>query len=197
MYLTWCKLQSFASRKSALSHFLHLSVQEVLTALHISKLPPAEQVSIFNEMFDNPRFAFVRLVLYDCDLRIDADSCPLLVEMLQENRTLKDMNLSSNFMSDGALLALGEGLKENRGLTTLFMKVAGPWVGAMQQFVLCLKKNRHLTELHMDNSSTVHWATAAVNETRLRMFDFSIPFYYDTDLCLCVINLFVIGESST
>ncbi len=52
-------VQTFASRKSTLSHFLHLSVQELLTALHISKLPPAEQVRIFNEMFDNPQFAAV------------------------------------------------------------------------------------------------------------------------------------------
>ncbi len=52
-------VQSFASRKSVLSHFLHLSVQELLTALHISKLSQAEQVRIFNEMFDNPRFAAI------------------------------------------------------------------------------------------------------------------------------------------
>ncbi len=348
-------VQSFASCKSTLSHFLHLSVQELLTALHISKLPPAEQVRIFNEMFDNPRFtavfrfytaftklrtegiggvvaqitrgsqerllnlmhclyeaddislccfvasqletgldlhgvtlspldclsvgyflpcipwnttgefkvdlsyhelddysvsflardlskcvcstpgveglsshdpppgqlvlnlyrnsisgvgvrylsdvishhnvirklnlswnkiqegedgfkhllqalktntSVVTLGLFLCDLRIDADSCPLLVEMLQENKTLKVMNLDRNFMSDEAVLALGEGLKENRGLETLSVHVNGPGVEAWQQFVLCLKENRHLTELAMSNSSTVRQEIEAVNETR-------------------------------
>ncbi len=52
-------VRSFASCKSTLRHFLHLSVQELLTALHISKLPPAEQVCIFQNLFDNPRFAAV------------------------------------------------------------------------------------------------------------------------------------------
>ncbi len=111
----------------------------------------------------------VRLYLIYCDLRIDADSCPLLVEMLQENKTLKVMNLDWNFMSDEALLALGEGLKNNRGLETLYiaMQGEGPGVGVFRKFVLCLKENRHLTKLYMSNSSTVpHREIAAVNETR-------------------------------
>ncbi len=52
-------VRSFASRRSELCYFLHLSVQELLTARHISLLPPPKQVSIFNDMFDNPRFAEV------------------------------------------------------------------------------------------------------------------------------------------
>ncbi len=52
-------VQSFASRRSKLYHFLHLSVQELLTARHISLLPPPEQVQVFNSLFDNPRFAAV------------------------------------------------------------------------------------------------------------------------------------------
>jgi len=43
--------------KSKSYSFLHLSVQELLAAYHISKLPPAEQVTIFNELFDQPRFS--------------------------------------------------------------------------------------------------------------------------------------------
>ncbi len=110
----------------------------------------------------------VKLILYDCGLRIDADSCPLLVEMLQENKTLKLMNLSLNFMSDEALLALGEGLKKNRALESLdiAMQGEGAGVGVCRQFVLCLKENRHLTGLYMSNPSTVHQEIAAVNETR-------------------------------
>ncbi len=52
-------VQSFASRMSKLYHFLHLSVQELLTARHISLLPPPEQIQVFQDMFNNPRFAAV------------------------------------------------------------------------------------------------------------------------------------------
>ncbi len=71
-------------------------------------------------------------------------------------------------MSDEALLALGEGLRKNRGLETLkiMMQDEEPGVGAWQQFVLCLKENRHLTELIMRNRSTVRREIEVVNETR-------------------------------
>ncbi len=52
-------VQSCASRRSKLHHFLHLSVQELLTARHISLLPPPEQIQVFQNMFNNPRFAAV------------------------------------------------------------------------------------------------------------------------------------------
>ncbi len=68
------------------------------------------------------------------------------------------MDLNWNFMSDEALLGLGEGLKKNRGLETLKMVMRGEraGVGAWQQFVLCLKENGHLTELFMSNPSIEH-----------------------------------------
>ncbi len=52
-------VQSFASRKSMLYHFIHLSVQELLAACHISKLPQPEQVQVFEGLFNQPRFAAV------------------------------------------------------------------------------------------------------------------------------------------
>ncbi len=78
------------------------------------------------------------------------------------------MNLRWNFMSDEALLALGEGLRKNRGLETLNIMMGGkePGVGAWQQFVLCLKKNRRLTKLVINNRSAVLQEIEAVNETR-------------------------------
>ena len=45
--------------KSYNFNFLNLSVQELLAAFHISKLPPAGQVKIFNELFEEPRFSAV------------------------------------------------------------------------------------------------------------------------------------------
>ncbi len=79
----------------------------------------------------------VRLDLSFCHLRFDADSCPLLVEILQENKTLKVMHLDFNFMSDEALLALGEDIKENRGLHvyTLGIMTYGEGGGACWQHV--------------------------------------------------------------
>ena len=45
--------------ESKLYNFLHLSTQELLAAFFISKMDPAEQVKIFNELFQQPRFANV------------------------------------------------------------------------------------------------------------------------------------------
>ena len=50
---------SFMPYRSRSYNFLHLSIQELLTAYHISKLPPEEQVKIFKELFGQPRFAAV------------------------------------------------------------------------------------------------------------------------------------------
>ncbi len=110
----------------------------------------------------------VRLDLSNCTLRIDANSCPLLVEILQENKTLKDVYLNLNFMSDEALLALCGCLKNNRRLETLsiMMRGKGPGVGVWQQFVLGLKENSRLTELNMFTPIYVHREIEAVNETR-------------------------------
>ena len=40
-------------------NFLHLSIQELLTAFSISHLPPSQQISVFQELFDEPRFSAV------------------------------------------------------------------------------------------------------------------------------------------
>ena len=52
-------LVSFMPYRSRSYNFLHLSVQELLTSYHISKLTPEEQVKIFKELFGQPRFAAV------------------------------------------------------------------------------------------------------------------------------------------
>jgi len=46
-------------RKCILYNFLHLQIQELLAAFHISKLPPSEQVKIFEDLFEQSRFAAV------------------------------------------------------------------------------------------------------------------------------------------
>ena len=45
--------------ESKLYNFLHLSTQELLAAFFISKMKPAEQVKIFNQLFEQHRFANV------------------------------------------------------------------------------------------------------------------------------------------
>ena len=53
-------VHSFTTFKTSVSfHFLHLSVQELLGAYHISKLPATNQIEIFNDLFDQPRLAAV------------------------------------------------------------------------------------------------------------------------------------------
>ena len=53
-------VQSFTAFKTSISYnFLHLSVQELLGAFHISELPAGEQIKIFNDLFDQPRLAAV------------------------------------------------------------------------------------------------------------------------------------------
>ncbi|XP_064391351.1 NACHT, LRR and PYD domains-containing protein 3-like [Halichondria panicea] len=39
--------------------FLHLSIQELLAAIHISLMPPKQQISVFQKLFGNPRFSAV------------------------------------------------------------------------------------------------------------------------------------------
>ena len=53
-------IQNLAAKHFNISfNFLHLSVQELLAAFHISKLPEAKQIQIFNDLFDQPRLAAV------------------------------------------------------------------------------------------------------------------------------------------
>ena len=40
-------------------NFLHLSIQELLAAFHISYMSATKQISVFNELFGNPRFSAV------------------------------------------------------------------------------------------------------------------------------------------
>ena len=39
--------------------FLHLSIHELLAAVHISRMPSGEQISVFQELFGQPRFSAV------------------------------------------------------------------------------------------------------------------------------------------
>ena len=45
--------------ESKLYNFLHLSTQELLAAYFIAKMQPKEQVKVFNDLFEQPRFANV------------------------------------------------------------------------------------------------------------------------------------------
>ena len=53
-------VQSFRAFEQSVSYnFLHLSVQELLAAIHISTLSKDEQIQIFDDLFDQPRLAAV------------------------------------------------------------------------------------------------------------------------------------------
>ena len=46
-------------RRSILYNFLHLQIQELLAAFHISQQPPSEQVKLFKDLFGQSRFTAV------------------------------------------------------------------------------------------------------------------------------------------
>ena len=77
--MTTGKLRSF--------NFLHLSVQELLTAYHISKLPQEEQVKIFNELFGKPRFAAV-FRFYAAFTKLQAEGIRQIVSQMMRRRNL-------------------------------------------------------------------------------------------------------------
>ena len=53
-------VQNFTAFEQTVSYnFLHLSVQELLAAFHVSKLSATDQIRIFNDLFDQPRLAAV------------------------------------------------------------------------------------------------------------------------------------------
>ena len=45
--------------RSVYHNFLHLSIQEMLAAVHISQMPASEQISTFDSMFNDARFSAV------------------------------------------------------------------------------------------------------------------------------------------
>ena len=45
--------------KTCSYNFLHLSVQELLAAYHISQMLPSEQIKVFKELYESPRFRAV------------------------------------------------------------------------------------------------------------------------------------------
>ena len=45
--------------RSVYYNFLHLSIQEMFTAVHISRMPASEQISTFDSMFNDSRFSVV------------------------------------------------------------------------------------------------------------------------------------------
>ncbi len=114
------------------------------------------------------------LQLDDCRLSINEDNGPLLVKMLKENRTLKELHLNSNRITDNELLTrLGEGLKRNKGLRTLTLKrLIRVTTEGWKQFVLCLKDNDLLTKLDLGyigrelSSSVLCREVESINETR-------------------------------
>ena len=53
-------IETFLPLKTSMTYnFLHLSIQELLAAFHISKLPQIDRVEIFRKLFGQPRFAAV------------------------------------------------------------------------------------------------------------------------------------------
>ena len=72
-------VESFKALKSSVTYnFLHLSVQELLASLYISRLPEREQVKIFKKLFGQPRFALV-FRFYAAFTRLEAEGIRKIV----------------------------------------------------------------------------------------------------------------------
>ena len=56
--LVYCRLH-LALFLMVYHNFLHLSVQEMLAAVHVSRMPASEQISTFDSMFNDARFSAV------------------------------------------------------------------------------------------------------------------------------------------
>ena len=74
-------------------NFLHLSVQELLAAFYISKLPEKEQVLAFNKLFGEPRFAAV-FRSYAAFTKLEIDGIRrIIADILHEKKQLQTLYL--------------------------------------------------------------------------------------------------------
>lgn len=78
-------LESFLHGKSVSYHFLHLSVQELLAAKHISTLSVESQVSAFRELFKKQRLVYV-FRLYAAFTKLKAQGIMEIVEKEIESK---------------------------------------------------------------------------------------------------------------
>jgi hypothetical protein len=80
-----CKLGLLQAVPSIVSHgrsvyhnFLHLSIQEMLAAVHISRMPASKQISTFNSMFNDASARFSAVLQFYAAITKLRTSRPLL-----------------------------------------------------------------------------------------------------------------------
>ena len=76
-----------------------------------------------------------------------------LAEMLKENMTLQQLDISNNSIGIGGATALAEMLKENRTLQQLYISNNSIGVGGATALAEMLKENRTLQQLDISNNS--------------------------------------------
>ena len=94
-----------------------------------------------------------------------------LARALEVNTSLEELTMSINQLTDSGLLALGESLKRNRRLHTLWLQELKKVTdNGLKQFVLGLQENSHLMELYVAGTAggaeAVQHETEKVNELR-------------------------------
>ena len=77
-------------KKSVSFNFLHLSVQELLAAFYISKLPQSEQVKVFDSIFGEPRFAAV-FQFYAAFTKLKAEGIPGILVKIANSHNQSQM----------------------------------------------------------------------------------------------------------
>lgn len=91
-----------------------------------------------------------KVSLRNCGLEDKEYNRQLLLEMFQQNTTVEQLDLSDNLLTDEGIVAIGVGLKSNVRLKVLNLQKS--YVAsdkAWRQFLLCLRENKHLTQLNM------------------------------------------------
>ena len=79
-------IHSFTSfQKSITYNFLHLSIQELLASLHISKLPDDEEVKIFKKLFSQPQFAAV-FQFYTAFTKLETEEVRVMVANIVQKK---------------------------------------------------------------------------------------------------------------
>ena len=102
--------------------------------------------------------------LYITGGNITEKGASALAEMLKENRTLRQLDVSVNSIGDGGATALAEMLKENRILQQLNVSNNSIGIGGATALVEMLKENRTLQQLNVSQNSIVEGGATALAE---------------------------------
>ena len=108
--------------------------------------------------------SLVQLDLSKCSMQITDFSGPLVVEMLQKNKSLHFLNMSSNNISNSGAAYIGRGLGENTVLNTINLEMCGITAAGAESLASALAVNKSLEELDLSCNNISNEGAAAISE---------------------------------